>query len=340
VRGGPDVLGLREGMEKSWQMMKATGPYLASPVFAIPLLWWLPRRLKRVGVLLVVAFVCDFAAVCLGGRYYEHYYLQVAISSCFLLGIAFQAVYERMRSIVVGTGNRAGGEEGSLELDRHGPAGADTGPRLRWLRGLVFSYMYWCAAAMVGLCVLLGAAGVKNYVKSYRLGLEERRRPGGPRTRAEAIGEAIRTVTEPHERMLLLGASPTSVYFLGHRLAGCRYYHLSPFFRRAFAEAMRKRHRDRFMADLERRRHVLIILAREERQIYFAGMEVVEKSAAAFLVPYLEENYTRLQELYRLSRIRKNLGWSWYGRYCSFLIRNDMAQEVVQRLEEAEAGGS
>ncbi len=83
---------------------------------------------------------------------------------------------------------------------------------------------------------------------------------------------------------------------------------------------------------------MLIILAREERQIYFAGMEVVENSPANFLVPYLEENYVSLEDFYRLSRIRQNLGWSWYRRYCSFLIRRDKTEEVKQRLEQEESG--
>lgn len=328
VGGGPDALGLRDGFQKHWQMMKATGPYLASPVFAAPLLWWLPRRLRRVGALLIVAFLCDFVAITLGGRYYEHYYLQFTISSCLLLGVALQAVYERMRAVAL----RARGRSARGEVPSR-------------LRRVLFLPTYWCAAAMVGLCVILSTGAVKNYVKSCRLALEEKSSPGGEYARQEAIAKAIRTVTKPNERILLLGASPTSVYFRGQRLAGSRYYHLSPFFRHAFFNSIRKRHKDRFLTDLRKRRPVLIILAREERQIYFAGMEVIEKSPAKFLVSYSEDDdgqhiylagieYVPLQKFYR--RPWRKEGWSWYRRICSFLIRGDMTEEVARRLEEAE----
>lgn len=341
VGGGPDALGLRDGFQKHWQMLKATGPYLASPVFVAPLLWWLPRRLKRIGVLLIIAFLCDFAAISLGGRYYEHYYVQAAVSSCLLLGMAFQALYGRMRRIVLGTENRSSRKNVQLELDRCRPAGADTVRRRRWLRGMVFLHVYWCAAAAIGLTVMLTTDGIKNYVKSYKIGLEEKRRPGGEYARQEAIATAIRMVTRPGERILLLGASPTSVYFRGQRLAGSRYFHLSPFFRRSFFKSVRNRHQDRFMSDLRMRKPVLIILAREERQIYFAGTDVVKNSAASFLLPYLEENYVPFEsrEICPRSKIRRNLRWSWYGRYCSFLIRKDKTEEVVQRVEKAEAAG-
>ncbi len=334
VGGGPDALGLRDGLQKDWEMLKATGPYLASPVFAAPLLLWLPRRLQRIGALLIVAFMCDFVAISLGGRYYEHYYLQVTISSCFLLGVAFEAVYGKMGNVVLGIKNGSGRERLFRRFNRQRLPAVDTEPRLPWPRRLLGLPVYWCAGAVAGLCVILSAAAVRNYVKSYRLGLAEKSRPGTETVRQEGIAAAIRTVTRPGERILLLGASPTSVYFRGQRLAGSRYFHLSPFFRHAFFNTIRKRHRDRLLEDLRTRKPVLVILACEERQIYFAGMDVVEESAAKFLAPYLEENYVPLEKFHR--RPWRKEGWSWYRRICSFLIRKDMTEEVARRLEEAE----
>jgi len=327
----PDVLGLKAGFQKHWQILKATGPYLLSPAFAAPFLGWLPRRLRRIGVLMIVAFLCDFVAISLGGRYYEHYYLQAAISSCFLLGLAFQAVYEKVRGVAVAVKNR---------LSRWAQGAPASVRGVSW-RGLPFLPVYWCAVAMVGACVILSAAGVRSYVKSYRQALEEKGRPVGEVATQEAIGKAIRVLTEPHERILLIGASPTSVYFQGQRLAGSRYYHMSPFFRKAFAESVRERHRERLISDLRTRKPVLVILAREERQIYFAGMKVVEDSAAGKeVVAYLEENYVPFEsrELCPLSKIRRELGWSWYRAVCSFLIREDKMEEVRERLAK-EIGG-
>jgi hypothetical protein len=338
--GGPDVLGLREGMQKHWQMMKATGPYLASPVLALPLLLWLPRRLRRVGVLLILAFLCDFAAISLGGRYYEHYYVQTAISSCFLLGLAFQAVYGRMRRIILGTRHSSGENESPL-TEKGGPSLTDACASKKGLRNLVFLPVYWCAAAAAGVCIMLTSTGVKNYVRSYKVGLAEKDRPGAEVVRQKGLGEAVRLLTRPEERILLMGASPTSVYFLGERLAGSRYYHLSPFFRKAFAQSLRVRHRERLQSDLLTRRPALIILAREERQIYFGGIDVLRNSAAAFLLPHVEKHYVPFERDVRsLREIRWGLDWPWYGRYFSFLIRKDMVEEVSRRLEAAEASGT
>lgn len=317
------AFGVDAVLQKCWRMIQATGPYLLSPAIAIPLLWWLPRRLRRVGALMVAAFVCDLMAISLGGRYYEHYYLQVAISSSFLLGLSLQAIYEglRPRSLL-------------------GKAALQPPLAIRRLKGLRAIWSLLCVltgALVLRVCFLSTAGAVKQYIRSYKAELQTRRQPGGELKAEQGIGKAIRTVTRPDERILLLGASPTSVYFAGQRLAGSRYYHLSPFFRQAFAKSMRERHRERFMSDLKTRRPVLVILAREERQIYFAGMDVIEKSAAAFLTSYLEENYVPLEKSY--SRPWRREGWTWYRRICTFLIRKDMTEEVARRLQEEDAAG-
>jgi len=320
--GGPDALGLGDGLQKHWEMLKATGPYFLSPALVIPLVWWLPARLRRVGVLMIVAFLCDSVAISLGGRYYEHYYLQATISSSFLLGLMFQAMYEGLRPRVV-----------------RGRASQLPGPlrRGKTLRGVYLVSCILVGGLVLEICTASTAGAIKRYIRQYKAELGNRRQPTGELRTERALGKAIRTITEPDERILLLGASPTSVYFASGRLAGSRYYHLSPFFRKAFAQSMRKRHRERFLSDLKRRRPVLIILAREERQIYFAGIEVVENSAAAFLVPYLEEEYVSLEDFYPRSKIRETLWWTWYGRICSFRIRKDKVEEMKRRIQRAES---
>jgi hypothetical protein len=316
--GGPDAMGLTDGFQKHWAMLQATGPYLLSPALVLPLLPWLPVRLRRVGVLMIVAFLCDSVAISLGGRYYEHYYVQAAISSSFLLGLTFQAIYEGLRPKMV-----------------RGIVSGLPGPLCRSsaLRAVLAVLCACVGGLALRICVVSTRDAVEQYVRQYKAGLENKEHPTGELRTERALGEAIKMITKPDERILLLGASPTSVYFASQRFAGARYYHLSPFFRKAFAQSMCERHRQRFLSDLRERRPVLIILARQERQIYFAGMEVVEKSAAAFLVPYLEENYTPLEDFYPRSRIRRDIGWTWYGRTCSFLMRNDMVEKVQQRIE-------
>ena len=315
----PDVLSFKAALQKHWRIIQATGPYLISPALAAPLIWWLPARLRRVGVLMIVAFLCDAAAISLGGRYYEHYYVQVAVSSSFLLGLAFRAIAEGLRP---------------ASLSRR-PIGEFTAA---FHCGRAFGVTRFLLCLLVGalvlrICVVSTADAVKQYFRQYKAEMANRRQPSGELRAEREIGKAIRTVTQRDDRILLLGASPTSVYFAGQRLAGSRYYHLSPFFRKAFGKSMREEHRQRLMSDLIMRRPALIILAHEERQISFEGIGVVEKSAASFILPFLNENYVPLETLYRLSKIRRNLGWTWYGRICSFLIRKDMAEALKRRLE-------
>jgi hypothetical protein len=323
--GGPDVLTLRQGFDKHWQILQATGPYLLSPVLLAPMVWWLPARLRRVAVLAILAFVCDFLALSLGGRYYEHYYLQITISSALILGLTFQAIYEGLRPKAF--------QRRESELP-----GAFR--RLNSLRAISFALCVLVGSGVLRICALSTADAVKEYRRLYKAELNNSRQPRGELRTERELGKAIQAVTKADERILLFGAAPTSVYFAGQRLAGSRYYHMSPFFRKAFSKSMRPRHRDRFMADLKKRKPVLIILAREERQIYFAGIEVLEKSAASFLVPYVEENYVPLEKLIGLSRIKRDLEWTWYRRACSFLVRKDMAEEIEKRLEDTETDES
>ncbi len=322
----PDVLTFGAALQKHWRILQATGPFLISPALAAPLIWWLPARLRRVAVLMIVAFLCDAAAISLGGRYYEHYYLQVAISSSFLLGLAFRAMWEGVRPTRASARRRF-----------------EVPSAFRRLRTLTPASRLLCllvGALVLRVCVVSAADAVKEYLRQYKAEMANRRQPSGELRAERDIGRAIRTVTKPGDRILLLGASPTSVYFAGQRLAGSRYYHLSPFFRKAFAESMRECHRQRLIADLKNRKPALIILAHEERQISFEGIGVVEKSAASFILPYLNENYVPLESFYRLSQIRRILGWTWYARTCSFLIRKDMIEAVKRRLGVEEKGPS
>ncbi|MDP2897006.1 MAG: hypothetical protein Q8Q12_10690 [bacterium] len=327
VRTGLDLesLGITTVFEKHEQILKATGPYLLSPLLALPMLTWLPPKLRRIGVLMIVAFLCDFVAVSLGGRYYQHYYLQMTISSSFLLALIFQAIYEGLRPRTL-----RGVAEHLVGAFR----------RCSVLRGFSALLCVLAGGIALRICIVSTTDAAKRFVREYKGGLEIGQHPSAELSTERSLGDGIKSITLPDERILLLGASPTSVYFASQRLAGARYYHLSPFFRQAFAESIREVHRERFLADLKERKPVLLIVSREERQFYFAGMEVVKNSAASFLLPYLEENYVPLEDFYPRSKIRRSLGWTWYGRMCSFLIRKDMTDEVRRRIEHGEAASS
>ena len=330
-----ESLGITAVLGKHEEILKATGPYLLAPVLALAMLWWLPARLRRIGVLMIVAFLCDFVAISLGGRYYQHYYLQAAISSSFLLALIFQAMYEGLRPRTL----RGAVEQWHGHLAHDSRAGGPCHLRRRsaFLRGFSAVLCLLAGGIVLRICIVLTTDAVEGFVQEYKAGLRLAEHPTGELSTQRSLGDGIQSLTRPDERILLLGASPTSVYFAGGRVAGARYYHLSPFFRKAFAESIQDEHRERFLEDIKERRPVLLILAKEERQFYFAKMDVVKNSAASFLLPYLEENYVALEDFYPRSRIRRSLGWNWYGRVCSFLIRKDMTEEVLGRIEGGEA---
>jgi hypothetical protein len=325
LRSGLDLdsLGITAVFEKHEEILNATGPYLLAPLLALAMLWWLSPKVRRIGVLMIVAFLCDFVALSLGGRYYQHYYLQAAISASFLLALIFQAIYEGLRPRTL-----RGLAEHLVGSFR----------RSAFLRGFSAFLCVLAGGMVLRICIVSATDAANGFVKEYKAGLRLAEHPTAELSTQRSLGDGIKGITKPDERILLLGASPTSVYFASQRLAGARYYHMSPFFRKAFTESIGDKHRERFLNDLKGRKPVLLILAKEERQFYFAGMEVVKNSAASFLLPYIEENYVPLEDFYPRSRIRRSLGWNWYGRMCSFLIRKDMTEEVLRRIEGEETG--
>jgi hypothetical protein len=298
---------LTDSIHEHWRVLRDTGPMLAAPVLALVMAPWLPRRLRAVFGLLVLAFICEFVPVSISGEYYHHYYLQATISSCLLLGLAAEAIRG-----VIGAQHVAPSEA----RDRP-PSG------VKRIVGLV------AAMAVIAVAAWLTAGGVRVYVEQYRSVIRRNQSPTGELAVEKSLGEVIARLTEPKERILLLGVQPNACYFAAKRYAGARYYHNSPLFKGKFLKHISDEMRQRMIGDLKTRRPTLILLGTlEGGEREWLGMDLVNQRAS-FLRSYLDENYVPFEQI--VSPIPSD--WFWYQRDCSFLVRKDQAEAIRKRLE-------
>lgn len=296
-----------EVLAELWKVLHDTGPILAAPVLAVLVGPWLPRSLRWLLGLALVAFICEFAPISISGEYYHHYYVQAAVSSCLLLALAAEAI----RKTAAGAIGRSRESQWS-------------GARL-------------AAGILVSVVVLAGATwltieAVRKYRDGYRSVLRRSRARGGELAMQKSLGEAIAALTEPDERILLLGVQPNACYFVGKRYAGARYFHNAPLFKDKFQPHISEAIRGRMMGDLRERRPTLIILGLLEGEREWRGMEIFDRrEGAAFLRPYLEENYVPFEEI--VSDVSKiPIAWFWYFNKCSFLVRKDQVEAIKKRF--------
>jgi hypothetical protein len=298
---------LADSIHEHWRVLRDTGPMLAAPVLALVMAPWLSRRLRAVFGLLVLAFICEFVPVSISGEYYHHYYLQAAISSCLLLGLAAEAIRRVVRAEHVAPS----------ETKARPPSG------VKRIVGLV------AAMAVIAVAAWLTAGGVRVYVEQYRSVIRRNQSPTGDLAVEKSLGEAIAHLTEPKERILLLGVQPNACYFAAKRYAGARYYHNSPLFKGKFLKHISEQMRQRMISDLKTRRPTLILLGTlEGGEREWLGMDLVNQRAS-FLRSYLDENYVPFEQI--VSPIPSD--WFWYQRDCSFLVRKDQVEAIRKRFE-------
>ncbi|KPL08281.1 hypothetical protein AMJ85_08465 [candidate division BRC1 bacterium SM23_51] len=300
--------GFIHGLREHWRVLTDTGPVLAAPVLAVLVALWLPRSRRWLLGLALVAFVCEFAPVSISGEYYHHYYVQAAISSCLLLALAAEA----SREVAAGLVGRSRGSQPS---------------RAKLAAGVLVSVV------VLGAATWLTIGGVRVYRDQYRSVLRRNRARGGELAMQKSLGEALARLTRPDERILLLGVQPNACYFVAKRYAGARYFHNAPLFKNKFQPHISEAIRQRMMDDLRARRPTLILLGLLEDEKEWRGMEMFdERKGAAFLRPYLEENYVPFEEIVPDIPI----GWFWYFKTCTFLVRKNQVDAIKQRFAARE----
>jgi len=290
IHGGDAPPVGRRTFVQVFQFLLNTGPYLVAPILALGALGRLQFPAGRFLVPLILLFGLDLCSAELSGEDYEHYYVQAAVSSCLLIGLLAQ----------------------SVEIDIR--ARKATGIRLRVGR-----------MALVAFLGILTATAAYGYGRDVIRLIQMQKREHGPIVLQKAVADGIRQLTLPEDRILLLGGSPNSVYFLAHRLPGSRYYHNSPLFKAKLREFIPERFHEEFMLDLRTERPVVLILGAAEGESITRGMDLV-RERAPFMLDYLSENYIPLEQI--TDKIPAE--WTWYGVFCRFLIRKDRADDLIE----------
>lgn len=277
-----------------WNFVLSSGPYLLAPFLAIATAFWTPKTIRWIFVPLLLTFLGDAFSISLSGEYYEHYYVQAASSLNLLLALFLEGIVRGMSDAWIDPSRR--------------------------LRNYGLSAYSFVLLAFVGFTVY---AGVTHYVSYYRDVLTERNESESPYTFQREAAAAAQSLTDPNDRILLIGRDPNSIYILSQRYAGSRYYHYSPLWKEKLVGALTQRQQEVFWGDLNERRPVLILLDRRANQRF-----AVENGFAHKTDEYLQKNYTPLENLVERSPEDR---WFWYGPNLTFLIRNEKIQEVKQR---------
>ncbi|MBI1388803.1 MAG: hypothetical protein GC154_10190 [bacterium] len=287
------------------EIIESTGPYLLAPLFAVASLPFAQDRRWRMLLPLLAAFSGDLLAASLSGEYYSHYYVQAAVSIHLLFCFSAQGFVDAINS----ARNRGLTRPHAL---------------------LAIALTILTAMAFLSLSAL----GVRQYVSDYMSILHDDANPHGTRAFQRSVADAAAFVTEPDERILLVGQSPNSVYFLASRYAGSRYYHYSPLWKEKLADVVGEAEYARFLADLHTRRPALILvdLTRMRGE---APPEWIETKAPGS-GEYIKQNYTPLHDAPGASIPDDE--WFWYDIRINFWIRNDLVDRAVSRLHEKQAG--
>jgi hypothetical protein len=283
----------RRTLSNTVRFIVSTGPYLVSPILACGGLGRGPLPARRFLVPFLLLFFSDICGAEMSGEGYEHYYVQATVSSCLLIGLLLQSVA------------RANGE---------------TARGQSWRR----PHRIALFALFLALCI----TGTNRYVKDVHGLVLRHGRTRGPIVLQHSVAEAIQNLTHPDDRILLLGKSPNSVYLLARRLPGSRYYHNSPLFKEKFRNAIPERFRERFLYDLRSRRPVIIILGAAEEESITRGDLDLARERAPFMLSALQEGYIPLEDIAE----KMPSDWFWYGKDCSFLVRRDRTDEIIERL--------
>jgi len=327
--GGESPMTFGESLHEHWRVLRDTGPMLAAPVLALVLAPWSPRPGRCVLGLLTLAFVCEFLPVSISGEYYHHYYVQAAVSSCLLLGFAAEAIRE-----VVGAQHAAPSKNQDVTTSGGAArlkAGCAPPTDTEWHKpsGAKLAAGWVIALAVIIVTAWLTVGGVRIYFEQYRSVIRRNQAPGGDLAVEKSLGKALAQLTTPDERILLLGVQPNDCYFAAKRYAGARYFHNAPLFKGKFQKHISLEIQQRMLDDLKTRRPTLILLGLlEGGERERLGMELVSRRAA-FLRPYLDENYAPFEQV--VSAIPSE--WFWYNRDCSFLVRKDQVETIRKRFE-------
>ncbi len=302
---------LEEILSLQWRFITSTGPYLYAPLLALSTCYWVPKGLRWMTWPLILAFLGDLVAISLSGEFYYHYYVQASVSMCLLLALFFEGFIRGLRS--------AWG------------AGLSS-PRL-WGTGFWGRGIY--GLALLAATVLPLISGLERYRSEVHKIMENQRTGEGPYQMQRGVADAVRAMTTPEDRILLIGREPNSVYLLSHRYPGNRYYHYSPLWKKKLAAAAKPRHYQAFLSDLDIDQPALLLIDQKTLSLESYEEDTGDEKSRLrnqFLDrvnAFLADHYTPLENVAPFAPEDR---WFWYDTRLRILVRKDLVEAVRKRL--------
>ena len=107
-------------------------------------------------------------------------------------------------------------------------------------------YRYGTTSLLLALITILPwCSGMKKYYADYSRINEQRLMAEGPYNTQRSVANAVKLMTSPDERILLIGRDPNSVYILAERYSAARYYHFAPLWKEKLYGSLKEHHKKR-----------------------------------------------------------------------------------------------
>ena len=283
-----------------WKFIQATGPYLFSPLLVLAVWRWVTKDARWLFWPLLLVFCGDMISASLSGEFYEHYYVQTAVTVSLLLALFFDGIVSLFKQTF---------HAGLIKVKSIAAMGY---------------VLLLCA-----VCLIPFYSAAQRFAADSRSVLEAQESDSSATAMQRSVADAIKQLTAPGDRILLLGRDPNSVYFLSGRYAGARYYHFAPLWKDKFVRCITPHHIEFFINDLTEKQPVLLLVdlrpqrGRDEQGLERWALYIPE------ITPYIETNYLSLEAV--LDEIPED-DWFWYDNWLSILVRSDKADEVKQRF--------
>lgn len=281
-------------LQRQREIINQTGFFLLSPLISLLFLYWMKPNHRWLLLFLWITFIGDYTAISLSGEFYAHYYVQSSITCAIFLTCTLHTIL-------------------SLWFDQTLTSS---------ILGKAFSMIILLTA-----CYLSYQTGIHCY-QSYFQTVRETQNPNSPYTFQHSVANAAQSITDQDDKILLIGRTPNSVYFLSGRLAGSRYYHYAPLWKPSLQGAVTEKQKNDFLHDLMKEKPVLLLfdLTRLRGD---HGISRVEQDMSNAL-PYIKEHYTELSGLfpgiYDL--------WDWYDIRLHIMVRNDKIEDVIHKMND------
>lgn len=301
--GRPDIASAQE-LWKQWEFIRNTGPYLLSPLLAAGVFRWEPSPLRWIFFALLGTYCGELFSIGLSGEYYGHYYVQASISMAFFLAFFFEGVRHRVHA---------------------------------WRKAKEVSPTVLLSGVWVVLLVIATVLpliwGVQRYVSDFDSILNDRRNPEGEYAFQQSVALAAAQLTDPEDKILLIGHEPNSVYLFAKRHAGSRYYHYSPLWKEKLTGTVKDRHIHQFLSDLQTRQPTLLLLDLSKMDSSDPLDRIRQRAPEA--LPYVQENYIPLRDALSPEEMKEfSEPLFWYDAAMVFWVRKDQVEDIRERYEK------